>query len=262
MSIEFYCPSCQTRIKAPDASAGKMARCPKCSAVATIPAASQSASPPGGDFGTGSPSAFPPTGASPHGAGSTQPASPFPSAGTPFGTAPNAGVPNPYAPNPFSPAKPPNPFGESQPYPASPNPYQSPSTGYQVAQGPAAVKQKLFFPAIGMLVGSLITLGAIALTAVMMVVNPVAIGMVPPANPEERIGFFIGAIGMLVIGALAYLLQLVGAICMLRGKNRAMALAGAIGGLMPCNVCCLAGFPFSIWGLVALNSPEVKNIMQ
>ena len=260
MPIEFKCPSCQTRIKAPDASAGKMARCPKCAAVATIPAASQPSSPPspfGGDQGAGSPSGFPSPTPTP-----MQPTSPFPGAGSTGGAYPTSGVPDPYAPNPFAQSKPANPFGESQSFPQSVNPYQSPNVGYQAVDGPTAVKKKLLGPAIGMMVGSLITLAAIGFTAIMAVVNPVAIGMVPPNNPEERIGFFIGAIGVLVVGGIAYLLQLIGAVCMLRGKNRAMALAGAIGGLMPCNMCCVVGFPFSIWGLAVLNSEEVKRLMQ
>ena len=45
---------------------------------------------------------------------------------------------------------------------------------------------------------------------------------------------------------------------MLRGVNRQLAMIGAIGGLMPCNVCCIFGFPFAIWALVTMNDPQVK----
>ena len=41
MPIEFNCPACQSRIRTPDGSAGKMARCPQCGAVATVPIARQ-----------------------------------------------------------------------------------------------------------------------------------------------------------------------------------------------------------------------------
>lgn len=40
MSIEFNCPSCGYSIKAPNAGAGRKGKCPGCSGVVTVPAAS------------------------------------------------------------------------------------------------------------------------------------------------------------------------------------------------------------------------------
>lgn len=40
--IEFRCPQCQSLLRTPDETAGKKARCPSCSAVVPIPAASTS----------------------------------------------------------------------------------------------------------------------------------------------------------------------------------------------------------------------------
>ena len=37
MPIVVACPSCQTRLKVPDQAAGKMVKCPKCSAAISVP---------------------------------------------------------------------------------------------------------------------------------------------------------------------------------------------------------------------------------
>lgn len=38
MPIVVTCPSCPTKLSAPDGAAGKQVRCPKCGAAAPVPA--------------------------------------------------------------------------------------------------------------------------------------------------------------------------------------------------------------------------------
>lgn len=81
MAIEFRCASCQQLLKVPDDSAGKNARCPKCSSLVVVPAA-----------GAAGPAA---------GIGS-----PLPSATSPQFPAPPVPPPSPISPPPFAPAPP------------------------------------------------------------------------------------------------------------------------------------------------------------
>src|SRR5688572_9975041 len=37
MAIEFGCPGCHQTLRVPDTAAGKVAKCPSCSTVATVP---------------------------------------------------------------------------------------------------------------------------------------------------------------------------------------------------------------------------------
>lgn len=163
-------------------------------------------------------------------------------------------MPNPFAPKPAAPFSAPN----LNPY-AAPGPafhqgfYQSPTR--------ESVRSQLLGPGIGMIAGALIALAYVAITVVMMIVNPNLLGKVPD-DPAERAGYWAGAGGVLVIGTIAYTLELVGGICLVMCRNRTLAMTGAIAGLIPCNVCCVVGFPFSIWALVVLNKPEVKAAFQ
>ena len=82
MAIEFNCPKCQARIRTPDETAGKAAKCPKCSGIVNIPGGAQAASNP--------------LGSGPQNPLGVRPAS----AANPFGdSAPGFGPPpvNPYA---------------------------------------------------------------------------------------------------------------------------------------------------------------------
>ncbi len=111
MAIEFPCPHCTQLLRVADDSAGKTAKCPKCSGLAKIP---------GGDAGGG----FSAPGGSSLGA-------PLPSS---FGP-PTPGPFDAPAKNPFSDGGPSaNPLGNQPAFGgAAPsiNPYASPATGYQ-----------------------------------------------------------------------------------------------------------------------------------
>jgi hypothetical protein len=56
------------------------------------------------------------------------------------------------------------------------------------------------------------------------------------------------------------LVMLVGAINMLKLRNRGLAMAGAILGMIPViSPCCILGLPFGIWSVTVMNDPEVQR---
>lgn len=56
-------------------------------------------------------------------------------------------------------------------------------------------------------------------------------------------------------------LVLFGGIKMLRLESRTLGIVACIIAMLPVTIscCCILGLPFGIWGLVALNKPEVKS---
>jgi hypothetical protein len=232
MPIEFSCPACQTLIRTPDGTAGMPARCPKCGAVVIVPgslpgsAAAAAGGFPKPQIGVGSPFAPLP--------GSFQQAEVQPPAAesnTPL---------NPYAP-------PANPFAHDpfQPLPAA-----------HLAE---RARSQLLWPAIGMLVFSVLGLGFMAIIAVVAAADPNILFRQVGPDPAERagaIGFFIGYFGL---GFVTRALQILGAIAMLRRRGYGLALAGAISAVIPCEIyCCLPSLAFGIWALIMLNSATVK----
>src|SRR5262245_48507061 len=217
MPIEFDCPTCRTKIRTPDGTEGKAARCPKCSAVVTVPAASAHVTAELSPAPAFSPSL---------------PASPSwpPSASTP---------PNPYA-------APGNVFAD-RPFPQASSEY---------AQERA--RSKLLLPAIGLITFGITGLGFMALVGIALVSDPNVLKDVgkDPAERAGAIGFFVAYFS---VGLLTRFVQLLGAIAMLRMRGYALAMAGAISALVPCEIyCCLPTFPLGIWALILLNNAEVK----
>lgn len=107
MAIEFRCSGCQQLLKVPDDSAGKNARCPKCSSLVVVPAAGTGAVPPvfapPPPFAPAPPPVAPPPPPPPKPPGSP-PAWQFgdasqPSGNNPFSSSPAAPSANPYAPS-------------------------------------------------------------------------------------------------------------------------------------------------------------------
>ncbi|HEX4264620.1 MAG TPA: GYF domain-containing protein [Verrucomicrobiae bacterium] len=82
----------------------------------------------------------------------------------------------------------------------------------------------------------------------------------PPNFPEawrhiiETTGGFPDLIGIAINGFVLF-----GALKMLRGQSRSLAIAACIVAMLPCSCCCVLGLPFGIWGLVVLNKVEVKS---
>lgn len=117
MPIEFYCSGCQSKLRTPDSSVGKGARCPSCGSIEIVPATSSSA-----------PSQSQPGSAGNSGAsGSSYPLS-----------SPNLNKPD-------YPTK--NPFAAPSPQVQTPH-YQ----GYRPRATPQSAKAKLMAPAIIMIV--------------------------------------------------------------------------------------------------------------
>jgi hypothetical protein len=50
-----------------------------------------------------------------------------------------------------------------------------------------------------------------------------------------------------------------GALKMKNLRSRGLAMTSCIVAMLPCSICCLAGLPLGIWGLVVLNSEDVKS---
>jgi hypothetical protein len=111
MPIEFRCGQCNQLLRVPDDSAGKNARCPKCQALMTVPAAS----------GEAPSSAAPPVGSAMPGAATD----PFYFNAAGGGGAPGMPPPPPPPANPYSEAAGGSPFGGGGPTPSL-NPYSSP----------------------------------------------------------------------------------------------------------------------------------------
>jgi GYF domain 2 len=121
-----------------------------------------------------------------------------------------------------------------------------------------AALQALKGPAIALIVTSSIGVALCLFAAVRAFVgiHPT----LPPNFPEqwrhiiENTGGFPDLLGVALNGFV-----LIGALKMLRGQSRSLAMAACIVAMLPCSCCCVFGLPFGIWGLVVLNKPEVKS---
>jgi tRNA A-37 threonylcarbamoyl transferase component Bud32 len=63
---------------------------------------------------------------------------------------------------------------------------------------------------------------------------------------------------VMLLGAVAGVVIVVGAVNMLRLRSHGLATTAAILALLPCGPVCLLGLPVGIWALTTLNTPEVK----
>jgi predicted Zn finger-like uncharacterized protein len=256
MPIEFNCPSCQAKIRTPDNSAGRSARCPKCSTVLTVPGASSASAV---SSGSSAPPGFSsPPAVNPLGAPSGNPLGALP--GNPLGTPPSGSIPNPFGDKPHA------SFG------SSPNPYAPPSAaasqGYFQPMQPVRgsreqVRPWLLGPAIGITVVSAIGLVFMSMVVLGMAVDPDAIFNEAPQDPAERAGFYGFFVVYFIGGLLTRLLQIIGAISLFRVRGYGLAMTAAICAMLPCDVyCCIGSLPFGIWALIMLNKPEVKSAFQ
>lgn len=173
------------------------------------------------------------------------------------------GTPSAYATVVATQPQPPNPFADQPPAPTPVNPYAPPEVTASQQWQPAAPKEqaraRLIIPAIGMIVFALLGLSFMGLAGIGMAANPKE--MFP--NVEQDPAGRAGAVGFIVayftVGFLSRIVQLLGAIAMLRVRGYSLAMAGAICAIIPCDVyCCLPCFPLGIWALIALNSAQVK----
>jgi hypothetical protein len=102
--------------------------------------------------------------------------------------------------------------------------------------------------------------------AVMQIANPGGIagpGMRQPADEAERIGQWVGAIGISVVLVVMSILVIVGAYHLQNLKKFPLAMTGAIIACIPCcGPCFLFGIPFGIWALVLLNDSRIRPHFQ
>lgn len=250
MAIEFDCPSCRTRIRVDESAAGKQARCPQCQQISPVPR--NSLLPPPGGLGA--------------------PLSPLPSnqpSADPFTpqSAPQ------YAPKPpgqaYAPPQKPvsaNPFGDQlAPSGAPLNPYQSPSayaSAEQLPITPEELKQKLFGPAVGIVLGALINIGIIAVFSVMIWLDKNFHEDIKGVNDAETIGAYIAFGFFIVVALLPSLAALLAPWAMFRGRGLVAAWLGSIAAVLPCNPCFFVTAGFAIWGMVLLSDPRINKGMQ
>ncbi len=57
-----------------------------------------------------------------------------------------------------------------------------------------------------------------------------------------------------------FAIVMVGAVRMMKLENWGLALAAALGIMLPCTCpCCVVGLPIGIWAIIVLSNPEVKQ---
>lgn len=118
-------------------------------------------------------------------------------------------------------------------------------------------------PAIAMMVSS--TLGIICNIGYLLfrVISEILIKTPIPVNrPGFQAGYMFGFIMAIVgasLGILMCIIVLIGAVKMKNLRNYGFALTSCILSMLSPTCCCFLGLPFGIWGLVALNNPDVKD---
>jgi hypothetical protein len=177
------------------------------------------------------------------------------------------GTPNPGAtPNPFG-DKPAAPFG-----PAPVNPYSSPSAtasqGYfQPMHSPRVTRETvrpwLLGPAIGIIAVSVVGLGFMSMVGLGLAIDPNAIAQQAPPDAAGRAGFYGFFFFYFIFGSITRILQIVGAVSLIRVRGYYLAMAATICAMLPCDIyCCLGSLPFGIWGIIVLLRPDVRDAFQ
>lgn len=130
-----------------------------------------------------------------------------------------------------------------------------------------AALQAVKGPAIALIITAAIGAGLCLLGAANNFVGgAMAHNTMPPNMPPEWQGFYrnmqggLGGVLDLFFAAMNGLV-LFGAIKMMRLESRSLAIVACIVAMLPVTIgcCCILGLPFGIWGLVAMNKPEVKS---
>lgn len=235
------------------------------------PAGGFAGSGPAGGFAGGSPAGGPTPFSPPE-------PKPTPGAGyTPAGGfAPTGGYTPPtggYTPSGYSPSGyatsggSPNVFSDAQSQGGAFNPYQSPSApmmggapGY-AAGGPSreAVLAKVKAPAIGMMVYAILATLVVIVNLVVTLASGQNVGFgPPPQNDAEKAGQVVGMVVGVVLALTVMTMIIIGSLKMMKLQSWGLSLTAAILASIPCNICCLVGMPFGIWGIVVLSSQDVK----
>lgn len=144
-----------------------------------------------------------------------------------------------------------------------PNPYATPSMspalpssgGYSGGYNQPAA-WPIIVPGAVTLVGNLIALAYCVINTVFALPDLDNMAKEGAPSDEARIGFYIGAYGVLIIMPLFTLLATAGSACMLFRRGYVMAIIGSILSSLGC-ACIL--FPAGIWSLVVLCIPDYRN---
>jgi hypothetical protein len=151
----------------------------------------------------------------------------------------------------------PNPFAES-----AVNPYATPAAAAPLDYGGGLggpltrdeARIRLFGPAIGILITVVVGTGFLLLFLLGVLIDP----NVLQSMPNES-GFEVFLVSVFVGGFLSHLVQLIGAIAMLRVRGKVWAMLGTGASFIPCNFyCCWLAFPFAIWSAIVLANPDVR----
>lgn len=130
------------------------------------------------------------------------------------------------------------------------------------------VLQKLKAPSIGLLISGIFSgfLGAIALVSGLLRFSGLSGKETLPADQAERFGYFVGTFGIYGIATISLILTPVivfGAIRMMKGQSRGLAITAAILSILPVTSCCFfISVIFGIWALIVLMQPDVKAFFQ
>jgi hypothetical protein len=111
-----------------------------------------------------------------------------------------------------------------------------------------------------MIVFALTGLGFMALLGGVLATEPNVVFKDIGPDPAERAGAYGFFVAYFTVGLLTRVMQLLGAISMLRVRGYSLAMVGAISALFPCEIyCCLPSLPLGIWALIVLSSADVKR---
>jgi hypothetical protein len=112
-------------------------------------------------------------------------------------------------------------------------------------------------PAVGLIVAGAVEFLAAAGSLVTVVVDVVRHDVDDKLASMGALEYVAGLV-FPIIGLVAAPLAVLAGVSLLRGWNRTVAYAGAVGAMVPGTACCLVGLPFGIWTLVVLSQPAVR----
>lgn len=130
------------------------------------------------------------------------------------------------------------------------------------------VLDKLKVPSIGLLICGILSGFTGILTLVSGLIRLIGLSGIEklPTDEAERIGYLMGTFGgygLALISLLVAPLIVVGAIKMMKGKSRGMAMASAVLSILPITSCCFfISIIFGVWAIIVLIQPDVKEFFQ
>jgi hypothetical protein len=130
------------------------------------------------------------------------------------------------------------------------------------------ILDKLKVPATGLIITGILNLIFGALILISQLAR--SLGVLGeeniPIDEAQRAGYYFGKFAGIGIGFLSLILApiiIFGAIKMMKGKSRGLALFASILAILPFTSCCfLLGAVFGIWSLIVLSKSDVKAIFQ